>query len=205
MDVDLDEVKEKLRMNVSSCQVLELCHKRSNGQEPMVKFFDLSAKCKWMIQVLHSIRTSFLFRSFWHKCLQKAADLCKEDLGSDGRLTMENVQELVWMPSQRRWRDLWERIINGEISLKEVNERFFRFRDDAKSLDVETEVAMTFFPGEEDTGAALRNRVDQIKQCFELRECKDAAEVISDFQKTMGLKGDFQVLDDFQEQVWNSL
>ena len=170
-----------------------------------MKFFELSAKCKWMIQVLHSIRASFLFLSFWHKCLQKAAALCKEDPGSDGRLTIEKVQELVWIPSQRRWRDLWERIINGEISLKEVDERFSRFRDDANSLDVETEMAMTYFADEEGTGPALRNRVDQIKQCFKLTECSDAAEVISDFQKAMGLKGDFQVLDDFQEQVLNSL
>ena len=66
-------------------------------------------------------------------------------------------------------------------------------------------MAMTCFPGEEDTSADLHNRVHQIKQCHKLTECSDAAEVISDFQNAMGLKGDFQVLDDFQEQVWNSL
>ena len=126
MDVDLDEVKEKLKVDVSSCLMLELCHKRSNDQGPMVKFFDLSAKSKRMIHTLHSIRASFLFRSFWHKCLQKAADLCKGDPGSNGRLTIEKVQELVWKASHRRWRELWERVINGEISLKEVDERFFQ-------------------------------------------------------------------------------
>ena len=199
VEIALDEMKEKLEKDPSPCQLLEMCHKRSSSGEPIVKFFDLSTKNKRMIQMLHLVRASSLFRTFWHKCLQKTADLCKDDPGS--RLTIDKVQELVWTPCYRKWRGLWERIISGEISLKEVEERFDRFRGDAKSLDVEVEIASACFSDEEDSDAVLHHRIDQIKQCHKLTECSDAAETILAFQKAMDLKGDFQVLDDFRDQV----
>ena len=196
MDVDLDEIKERLEVDISSRQMLELCHERSTSDEPMVKFFDLSPKNKRMIHLLHLVRASFLFISFWRKCLQKAADLCKDDAGEGEGLSIDKVQEMSWTPSYRRWRDLWERVISGEISLKEVEERFARSRDDAKSLEVEIEAATACF-SEED----IRHRIDQIKQCNKLTECSEAAETILEFQEAMNLKGDFQVLDDFRDQV----
>ena len=199
VDADLDEIKEKLKKDLSSCQLLEVCHKRSSSDEPIVKFFDLSAKNRRMIQRLHLVRASFLFRTFWHRCLQKSTDLCKDD--PDPRLTIDKVQELVWKPCYRKWRGLWDRITSGEISLKEVEERFDRFRGDPKSLDVEVKTAAACLSDEEDLDAVLHHRIDQIKQCHKLTECSDAAETILAFQEAMGLEGDFQVLNDFRDQV----
>jgi len=199
VDVDLDEIKEKLEKDISNCQMLELCHKRSSRDEPMVKFFDLSAKNKRMIQSLYLVRSSLLFRDFWHQCLRKAADLCKDDPGQ--RLTIDMVQELVWLPSHRRWQDLWGRIVSGEISLKQVDERFDRFREDPEFLDVEIQTALTCFPDEENIDAVLRRRIDQIRQCQKLTDCSGAAETILVFQEAMGLEGDFQVLEDLRDQV----
>ena len=201
MDVDFDEIKGKLGKDPSFCEMLELCHKRISRDEPMVKFFGLSAKNKRMMQSLHHVRFSSLFRDFWHKCLQKAAELCKDDPGLSKRLTIDMVQELVWLPSHRRWRDLWERIVREEISLEEVDKRFDRFREDPKSLDVEIQTALTCFPDEEDIAAVLHRRVDQIRQCQKLTECSDAAETILDFQEAMGLEGDFEVLENLRDQV----
>lgn len=200
MDVDLDEIKGRLEEDISSRQMLELCHKRSKSKEPMVKFFDLSPKNKRMIHFLHNVRDSSLFMSLWRKCLQKADDLCKDDTAEGERLSMDKVQELAWTPSFRRWRDLWERVISGEISLQEVEERFSRFRDDAKSLEVEIETA-TACLSDEDIDTVLRNRIDQIKQCNKLTECSEAAETILEFKEAMFLEGDFQVLDEFRDQV----
>lgn len=198
VEVCLNDIKEKLVMNISSCQMLELCHKRSTPDEPMVRFFDLSAKNRRMIHSLHRVQMSFLFLTIWEKCLSCGAKLCRDEPGSSGRLTIDQVQEFVWMPSYQRWRDLWVRVISGEINLKDVKERFGRFGDDAKALEVEIEAAMTCYLDEE---AILRKRIGQIKQCHKLNECSDAAETILEFQEEMGLEGDFQVLDDFRYQV----
>lgn len=200
MDVDLDEMKGRLEVDISSRQMLELCHKRSTSEEPMVKFFGLSPKNKRMIYLLYNVRDSSLFMSLWCKCLQKAADLCKDDTAEGERLSMDMVQELAWNPSYRRWRELWKRVISGDISLKEVEERFARFRDDAKSLEVEIETATTCL-SDEDIDTVLRNRIDQIKQCNKLTECSEAAETVLQFRVAMCLKGDFQVLDEFRHQV----
>ena len=198
--VDFDELKQKLMVDVSSRSMHDLCHKRTTNEEPVVKFFELSAKTKRMMQRLHLLHKSDIFLSFWNSCFDRAATLFKDDHGSSETFTIENVQEHVWITSYQRWRKLWERVISGEISIKEVEERFQKFWEDTKALDVEMEMAVTCFP-EEDIYVSLQSRFHQIKQCHQLTECLDAAEMISEFKDEMGLDGDFHVLDHLREQV----
>ena len=201
VDVALDEIKEKLGRDLSSCHVSEICHKRSTSDEPIIKFFGLSSKNKWMIQSLHRISASRLFGTFWQKCLQKAAVFSKDDPSSNGRLTIDKVHELVWTPCYQRWLELWERVKSGKITLKEVKDRFGRFQDDQTSLDVEIKTVLSCLSNEDDIGVILHHRINQIKQSFKLSEYSDAAKTILDFQDAMGLEGDFQVLDEFCYQV----
>lgn len=199
MDIDLQNIRKKLEMVLPSRQILEICHKRRHEDEPVVKFFNLTTTNKKMIQSLHDIHHSLLFRDFWRMCGQRTADFCKDEPGFDGTLTIDKVQERLWLPSYRKWRGLWERIINGEISLKEVDEKFHRFSDDPEALDREIKAAMIKFS--EDIYTVLLGRVDQIKQCHKLQECDDAAATILDFKEAMELQGDFQLLDNFRDQV----
>lgn len=198
----MQEIKEKLEKDITSCQMLDICHKRGSGEEPIVKFFGISTKNKRMIQLLHLVHRSPLFRSIWKMCIPKAADIYKNDPGSSGKLTVDKVEELLWKPSYRRWRGMWERILSGDINLREVDERFDRFRDDSKSLDIEIETIQSCFSDDYDNiDIALRHRIDQIRQFQKLKECEGAAKAIWEFQEAMGLEGDFQVLDDFCDQV----
>ena len=189
-----------MEKDISSSHMSELCHKRNPSENPIVKFFELSVKSKRMVQTLNHVQESLLFRSIWQKCLQKAADLCKGDSGPE-ILTLNKVYELVWTPCYQRWYNLWETIISGDISLKDVNERFGRFKTDLRSLDIETQIALAHFSYDEDAEVILNRRVDQIKQSFKLSECNEASETILEFKEAMGLEGDFQVLEDFCDQV----
>ena len=202
MDVDLDEIKEKLGKDLSSCKMSEICLKCSTSEEPIiVRFFGLSGKNKRMIQTLQHIQVSLIFQTFWQKCLQKAAYLSKDDPGGNGRLTIDKVNELVWTPCNRRWRVLWERVISGEINLNEVKELFEVFQDDKKALDVEIKTALECFSDEDNIDEIFHHRIEQIKQSLKLSDCSDAAETILDFQDAMGLEGDFHVLEDVRDQV----
>lgn len=188
-------------MVLPSRQILEICHERRHGDEPVVKFFDLAITNKKMIQSLHDIHHSLLFRDFWQMCGQRTADFCEDEPGFDGTLTIDKVQERLWLPSYRKWRGLWERIIKGEISLQEVDEKFHRFSDDPKALDREIKAVVIKFSEEDDIDTVLLGRVGQIKQCHKLKECEDAAATILDFKEAMRLQGDFQLLNDFRDQV----
>ncbi|XP_022797655.1 E3 ubiquitin-protein ligase rnf213-alpha-like isoform X3 [Stylophora pistillata] len=201
VDIDLQNIKKKLEMDLPSRKILEICHKRRHGDEPAMKFFDLSIKNKGMIQSLNDIHHSLLFRDFWQMCGQKAADFCRDEPGFNGTFTIDKVRERLWLPSFRKWRGLWERIINGEISLKDVDEKFHRFRDDPEALVREMKAALITFSHEDDIDTILRDRVDQIKQCHKLKECEDAAAMISYFKEAMELQGDFHLLDDFRDQM----
>ncbi|CAH3163087.1 unnamed protein product, partial [Porites evermanni] len=204
VDVDVAEIKEKLDKDPLSCQLSEMCYKRSAGEEPIVKFFGLSAMNKRMIQSLYCVQGSILFVALWQKCVQRAADISK-DKGINGGLTIDNVCELVWTPSYRRWQDLWMRIISGEIRLKEVKEQFGRFVEDQKLLDAEIETTLACFSDKEGVEESdLYHRIDQIKQSLKLSECSDAAEVVLLFKNEMGLEGDFQGLEDFHDQIEES-
>ena len=201
MDIDLQNIKKKLEMVLPSLQILEICHKRGHGDEPVVKFFDLTITNKKMMQSLHDIHHSLLFRDFWRMCGQRTADFYKDEPGFDRTLTIDKVKERLWLPSYRKWRGLWERIYNGEISLNEVDEKFHRFNDDPEALDREIKAVVIKFSEVDDIDTVLLGRVDQIKQCHKLKECEDTAATILDFKEAMELQGDFQLLDDFRDQV----
>ena len=179
----------------------DICHKRSSSEEPIVHFFHLSTKNKRMMQLLHLVQPSRLFRDMWKQCIPKAVKFSEEETGSKGTLTVDKVQELLWTPSFRRWRSTWERILSGDISLQELDERFGRFRNDPKTLEIEIGAVVACFSDEEDIEHSVRQRVAQIKQYHKLREFEGAAAAILEFQKTMDLGGNFDLLHEFCGQV----
>ena len=154
-----------------------------------------------MMRLLHLIHPSRLFHAMWQQCIPRAIEFCKDDPGSNGTLTVDKVHELLWTHAYQRWRGMWERIIGGEISLREVDERFDKFRSDPKTLEIEVRVVVACFSDEEDIVTSVRQRVTQIKHYHKLKECKGAATAILEFQKAMKLEGDFDLLLDFCSQV----
>ncbi|PFX15559.1 E3 ubiquitin-protein ligase RNF213 [Stylophora pistillata] len=199
--VNLDEIKEKLKKDITSCRVLDLCHKRGNTEEPLVRYFELTSKNKRMTKYLHQLQSSYLFRTIWHKCEEKVAPICRDDPRLAGILTLDAVNELLWTQSFERWQTLWDRVCSGQISLREVDERFDKFRNESERFDIEIGIALKLLPDEQDSEAAINQRVDQIKQYQKLRGCEEAAAAILEFQNAMQLEGDFQVLDDFRNQM----
>ncbi|XP_022806306.1 E3 ubiquitin-protein ligase RNF213-like [Stylophora pistillata] len=199
--VNLEEIKEKLKKNITSCRMLDLCHKREITDVPLVKYFELTPRNKRMTQYLHQLQSSHLFRTIWHKCEEKVAPICREDLRLAGVLTLDTVNELLWTKSFERWQTLWERVCSGQISLKEVDERFGKFRNEPTRFDIEIEIALKLLPDEQDSEKVINRRVGQIKQYQKLRGCEEAASAILEFQNAMELEGDFQVLDDFRNQM----
>ena len=197
----MDEIKEKLKNDVTSCRVLELCHKRGISEEPLVKYFELTPRNKRMTQYLHLLRSSFLFRTIWNKCEKNAASICQGDPRLAGVITLDTVHELLWTKSFERWQTLWDRVCSGQISLREVDERFGKFRNEPEYFDTEIGIALKLLPDEQDVEAVINRRVGQIKQYQKLRGCEEAAAAILEFQEAMELEGDFQVLDDFYDQV----
>ena len=178
-----------------------ICHKRGPSEEPIVKFFDLSTKNKRMMQMLHLVQPSRLFRDMWQQCIPKAVQFSKDEVGSSGTLTVDIVQELLWTPAYRRWRSTWERILAGEISLQELDERFGRFRNNPETLEIEIGVVVACFSDEEEIDVSVRQRVAQIKQYHKLRGFEGAAGAILEFQNAMDIEGDFTLLHDFCGQV----
>ena len=201
VDIDFQGIKETLEKDPSSCQMHEICHKRSSSEGPIIKFFHLSTKNKRMMQLLHLVQPSHLFRDMWKECIPKAVKFSQDEAGSSGKLTVDKVQEFLWIPAYRRWRSMWERILGGEISLQEVDERFCRFRIDPKTLEIEIGVVVACFDDKEDIDQEVRQRAAQIKQYHKLKEFEGAAAAILEFQKAMDVEGDFDLLRDFCDQV----
>jgi len=137
----------------------------------------------------------------WKQCIPKAVKFSADEAGSSGTLTVERVHELLWTPAYRKWRSTWERILGGEISLQELDERFGRFRNDPTTLEIEIGTVVSCFSDYEDIDRFVRQRVAQIKQYYKLREFEGAAAAILEFKKSMDLEGDFDLLHKFCGQV----
>lgn len=153
------------------------------------------------MQQLHLVQPSRLFLDMWQQCIPKAVQFSEDEAGSSGTLTVDKVQELLWTPAYRRWRSTWERILEGEISLQELDERFGRFRNDPRFFEIEIGAVEACFSDEEGIYFSVRQRVAQIKQYHRLKEFEGAAAAILEFQKTMDLGGNFDLLHDFCGQV----
>ena len=200
VEIAVSEIQERANMDVSLRPMVEICHKRSVSDEPIVKFFAISPKEKRMLQHLHRVQSSVIFRDLWHKCGSRAAELYNEDKGN-GRLSVQQVQEMIWTHSFNRWREFWERVISGDIYLKDVDVHLIKFQGDPQSLEEEFKPVSHFFGEEENLDDVLRQRKIQIEQCQNLREGVEAAECIWKFKEAMDMNGDFKILNDLRNQV----
>ena len=169
---------------------------------PVVTFFGISLKAKQMISALGKLPESILLRQFWKESSEKALKMTEQREGHRKfLLSVDEVVELVWAPSNERLQWLQERFLSGAISFEEIDKLFLVFRD---SQDLAKEMKLLISKSERQVmarKAQINNRIEQIEQYYELQNCIDAAEKILEFKERRDLQGDFRLVEDVYNQV----
>ena len=155
-----------------------------------------------MIRDIVKVRNSTFFLEFWEKYGDKALNDVKAKQPSREKLTIEDVEELVWRPTSADLASLCKSCLDGSIYLKDVDKHFGKFEGDYDSLAKEISMMVpTCEANEGDCKRRIRERITQIKHYRQLNECIGAANAVLNFRHDMGLEGDFQIVEDLKNQV----
>lgn len=168
---------------------------------PVVTFFQLSPKAKIMMSSLSKLSNSVLLRQFWKENGDKALKITGQREGHKVLLSVDDVEELVWTPSNEQLQLLQDRFLNGSISFGEVD-KFFKVFKENQELAKEIRLITSKNNSQGKAPEYLINtRIEQIDQYYKLHNCIDAARSILEFKTSLGLQGNFQLVEDLYNQV----
>lgn len=171
---------------------------------PVVTFFGLTPKAKEMISSLSQLHDSILLRQFWRDNGDKALKTIAERETQKMSLSVEDVVELIWTPTNAQLQSLQDRFLSGAISFGEVDKLFKVFKDDQKYDDLAKEIRLFTLRSGSPVQAAeelINTRIEEIQQYYKLHHCIEAAKIILNFRTSLGLQGDFKLVEDLRNQV----
>ena len=202
--VDLQYLSTQTERDTSQTSIKELAQSTSVKGKlfPEVTFFGLSPKAKQMISALDKLADSILLQQFLRENSEKELKMTEK---REGRkivlLSVDEVAELVWAPSNERLQSLQESLLSGTISFEELDKLFQVFKD---SQDLAKEMRLLISKNESQVKALedkIKKRIEQIEQYYKLQNCIDAVWIILEFKERLNLHGDFQLVEDVRNQV----
>ena len=198
--MDLEQLSVKCGTDASCLPIKDLVKSTvvEDKVVPAVTFFGLSPRAKLMISSFSKLTDSMLLRQFWKENGEKAMKLTPE---RRGRLSVDDVEELVWTPSFKQLLSLQEHFLTGSISFEEVDKFLMVFtRNEGIAEEINLITSQNSLQTES-TRALIHERIEQIDQYRKLQNCIDAAKSVLEFKKCLNLKGDFQLVEDLNNQV----
>ncbi|XP_078381354.1 E3 ubiquitin-protein ligase rnf213-alpha-like isoform X3 [Oculina patagonica] len=204
--VNLDKLSRKAVMDASRVLIKDLAQSTIVGGKvlPVVTFFALSPKAKEMISSLSQLSDSTLLRQFWRDHGDKALKKIAERETQKAYLSVADVVELVWTPTNAQLQSLQDQFLHGSISFREVDKLFRVFKDDQKYENLAKEIRLFTLRNDSTAQAPdrlINRRIEQIQQYYKLHSCIDAARIILDFKTSLGLQGNFQLVEDLHNQM----
>lgn len=200
MSVDVDNLSRKSAMDASFLRIKDLVRSTIvNGKVlPEVTFFQLSSKSKVMMTALSKLSNSVLLQQFWKENGVEALKRTAQREGDKLLLGVDDVEELVWTPSEQKLQYLQERFSSGDISFEEIDKYFKVFKG---NQDLANEIKLITSRHARATESLINQRIEQIDQYYRLHNCIDAAECILEFKTLLNLGGDFRLVEVLYNQV----
>ncbi|KAG7242861.1 hypothetical protein INR49_018116 [Caranx melampygus] len=208
MTVDVAHMEERQQVNI---EVMPLTHFMEIHQldympsenTGVVTYFSLDEEIRKMAEVLYTFRESYIFQVCWEKEAKILADAEMEDDDPDEQqivdiqATLDVIHDDIFRPCYAGYKDIYTCLKNGSITLEEVNQLFKtykgKYEELAKDLDIMCEV-------DKSTDKQwIHSRVQQIEQYHELHLAVASAQIIMKVKETLGLQGDFRVLETLTE------
>uniref|UniRef100_A0A3Q2E155 RING-type E3 ubiquitin transferase n=1 Tax=Cyprinodon variegatus TaxID=28743 RepID=A0A3Q2E155_CYPVA len=219
---EISDLEEKSQVNIEMMPLnhfMEVHHfdQLADIMSGIVTFFSLEEEIRQMAEVLCTFNDSFVFRGCWERfAIEMANEEMEEDRPVEGqivdiRATLEMIYEDIYMPCIDEYKDIYSRLKNGSIRLEEVNQIFKAYKD--KYDDLTQELNTMCELDKPANRQWIHNRVEQVQQYHELHLAVASAQVIMSVKDTLGLHGDFRVLEtltniiqaDFQKEPLNRI
>lgn len=207
--VDVDELEGNQQVNIMTTPLDHFMEVHQFGQMPseitgIVTIFNLDEEIRNMAENLYTFRDSIVFKMCWDKQAKFLANEEMEDNPdehqvADIRATLQMIHDGIYIDCYNHYKDIYTRLKDGTIRLEEVNQFFKAFKgkyeDLAKDLDIMCRM------NKSRDKQWINIRVQQIEQYHELHLAVTSAQVIMKVKETLGLQGDFRVLETLTEVV----
>uniref|UniRef100_U3KDA3 RING-type E3 ubiquitin transferase n=1 Tax=Ficedula albicollis TaxID=59894 RepID=U3KDA3_FICAL len=171
------------------------------GKRPLVTFYSLSPELKKFVHKMHFFKDSMIFQQFWQEAAQKAGKEYECEYPEDEEdeeemvpdLDLDDVLDSMIRPCFDSYAMLYDDLRSGCLTLAAVDRIFKEFSNHPEDLRAELDTICGLQPAED--RAWVEQRVQQIQQYHEMHLTFDAARIIAQVKDSLGLSGDFSILE----------
>lgn len=210
MIVDVADMEEGQQVNIEDMSLNHFMevHQLDQISSPMagvVTYFNLDGDIRSMAEALYTYRDSYIFQVCWEKQADlKAAEETEmddpdEEEVVDIQATPDMIYEDIFEPCFDDYKYIYTCLKNGQITLEKVNQLFGNYKGKYAELIEELDIMCSI--DKAPNKQWIHNRVQQIEQYHELHLAVASAQVIMRVKETLGLQGDFRVLETLTEVV----
>lgn len=163
----------------------------------VVTYYDLDDDVRHMAETLHTFKESYIFKLCWENqaktFAQRDADDCESDEEEDLLATTDLIYEDVFQPCYSEYQTIYESLKDGSMTFEEVDVIFKAYIGKYVELTEDATIMSKLDPA--DDKRWIQRRIQQIEQYHELHLAVESAQVVMRVKHTLGLTGDFQVLE----------
>lgn len=163
----------------------------------VVSYFDLHDNVRDMAEILHKFKDSYIFKICWESQAKDFAIRADDEYESDDEedlwATIDTIYEYVFEPCYNKYRKTYERLKDGRMTFEEVDLIFKVYI--GKYVELAEDAAVMSKLDPTDDKRWIQRRIQQIEQYHELHLAVESAQVVMMVKQTLGLQGDFQVLE----------
>lgn len=207
MTVDVAELERKQQVNITITPLDYFMEVHQFDQMPspitgIVTFFNLDEEIRNMAEELYTFKDSIVFKMCWDKqakflATEEMEDNPDEHQVADIRATLQMIHDDIFIDCYNHYEDIYTRLKDGTIKLEEVNQFFKAFKGKYEDLAKDLEIMCRMKNSRDKQW--INSRVQQIEQYHELHLAVTSAQVIMKVKETLGLQGDFRVLETLTE------
>ncbi|MBN3286120.1 RN213 ligase, partial [Polyodon spathula] len=163
-----------------------------------VLYFQLNEDMREMAERIHTFKDSYIFQICWENEAKSQAvtDPSTEELTPDPdiELTADMINEEIFEPCFERYTNIYEGTREGSLTLAEVDTIFEAYKNN-RYEDLKQDLLIMSKLQHSDDKRWIERRIQQIQQYHELYLAVESAQVIIEVKESLGLKGDFTVLE----------
>ncbi|XP_058848399.1 E3 ubiquitin-protein ligase rnf213-alpha-like isoform X1 [Acipenser ruthenus] len=202
VNVDIEDLERRDCCNIEFKKLEEVVvvhqlDKISPEDAGKVLYFQLNEDMREMAEHIHTFKDSYIFQICWENEAKSQAvtDPNTEELTPDPdiELTVDTISEEIFEPCFKRYTSIYEDTKEGSLTLGEVDTIFEAYK--SKDKDLRQDLGIMSKLQHSDDKSWIGRRIQQIQQYHELYLAVESAEVIMEVKETLGLNGDFTVLE----------
>ncbi|XP_059403390.1 E3 ubiquitin-protein ligase rnf213-alpha-like [Carassius carassius] len=196
--VDFEGLEDKRRNDIDEMDLDQFVDvhllNRISSEIRVVSYFELEDDVRSMAEVLYKFKDSCIFRKCW---VNEAKKFSKDNgaVPSDGDLVISPkvLHSHIFTPCYNAYRNIYTAFKDGSITFENIDVTFRAYK--GKYEDLAAEVAIICRLDSSDDRGWVQTRIHQIEAYHELHLAVESAKVVKKVKQTLGLQGDFQVLE----------